>query len=228
MNGGLFITLYDDRTLALYLKYGIYGFLMPPIMAPKPSTYSRHYCVLADYACSRQGTHIFFFLKRRIVYGGAVKGNAEIASFYLNGKTSPLGRVANAELFWDESQRYAPTDQEGIFKVRGKDRAQPFVLQFKKNDTVAGYRKALDLIHKKHKSLCVTPEIIKEMHRLCRGESWDTGKWKEKDNDIIRKYPDIFSARYLRLIRNLKSERRTLNLCEEQKHKLLCRLSKSR
>ncbi len=26
MNGGLFITLYDDRTLALYLKYWIYGF----------------------------------------------------------------------------------------------------------------------------------------------------------------------------------------------------------
>lgn len=88
MNGGLFITLYDDRTLALYLKYGIYGFLMPPIMTPSPSPYSRHYNVLADYACSRQGTHILFFLKRRIIYGGVVKGNAEIASFYLNGKTS--------------------------------------------------------------------------------------------------------------------------------------------
>ncbi|MDD5504803.1 MAG: hypothetical protein PHV77_05810 [Candidatus Omnitrophica bacterium] len=138
MNGGLFITLYDDRTLALYLKYGIYGFLMPPIMTPSPSPYSRHYNVLADYACSRQGTHIFFFLKRRIIYGGVVKGNAEIASFYLNGKTSPLGRVANAELFWDESQRYIPTEQEGIFKVRGKDRAQPFILQFEKNDIVTG------------------------------------------------------------------------------------------
>lgn len=138
MDGGLFITLYDDRTLALYLKYGIYGFLMPPIMTPSPSPYSRHYCILADYACSRQGTHIFFFLKRRIVYGGLVKGNAKIASFYLNGKTSPLGRVADAELFWDESQRYTPTKQEGIFKVRGKDRAQPFILQFEKNDSVTG------------------------------------------------------------------------------------------
>jgi hypothetical protein len=69
MNGGLFITLYDDRTLALYLKYGIYGFLMPPIMTPKPSPYSRHYCVLADYACSRQGTHIFFFLAENCLRG---------------------------------------------------------------------------------------------------------------------------------------------------------------
>ena len=57
-------------------------------------------------------------------------------------------------------------------------------------EEVAGYRKALDLIHSKYKSLRVTPETIKELHRLCRGESWDAGKWKEKDNDIIRKHPD--------------------------------------
>ena len=57
-------------------------------------------------------------------------------------------------------------------------------------EEVAGYRKALELIHTKHKSLKITPETIKELHRLCRGESWDAGKWKEKDNDIIRKHPD--------------------------------------
>jgi len=138
MSGGLFITLYDDKTLALYLKYGIYGFLMPPVMTSAPSPYSRHFCVLADYACSRQGTHVFFFLKRRIIYGGIVKGNQGIASFYLNGKTSPLGRKANADLFWDESQRYIPTKDEGIFKVRGKDRSQPFILQFEKDEKTTG------------------------------------------------------------------------------------------
>ena len=57
-------------------------------------------------------------------------------------------------------------------------------------EEVAGYRKALELIHTKHKSLKITPETIKELHRLCRGESWDAGKWKEKDNDIIRKHAD--------------------------------------
>lgn len=57
-------------------------------------------------------------------------------------------------------------------------------------EEVAGYRKALSLIHSKHKSLRITPEILKEFHRLCRGEVWDAGKWKEKDNDIIRKHPD--------------------------------------
>jgi len=57
-------------------------------------------------------------------------------------------------------------------------------------EEVAGYRKALDLIHKKHQSLRITPETIQKLHRLCRGEMWDAGKWKEKDNDIIRKHPD--------------------------------------
>lgn len=57
-------------------------------------------------------------------------------------------------------------------------------------EEVAGYRKALELIHTKHKNLRITPETIKELHRLCRGESWDAGKWKEKDNDIIRKHAD--------------------------------------
>ena len=57
-------------------------------------------------------------------------------------------------------------------------------------EEVAGYRKALGLIHDEHKSLRITPETIKELHRLCCGETWDAGKWKEKDNDIIRKHPD--------------------------------------
>lgn len=57
-------------------------------------------------------------------------------------------------------------------------------------EEVAGYRKALGIIHKKHQSLRITPVAIQELHRLCRGEAWDAGKWKEKDNDIIRKHPD--------------------------------------
>lgn len=57
-------------------------------------------------------------------------------------------------------------------------------------EEVSGYRKALDLIHKEHKSLKLVPETVKELHRLCRGESWDAGQWKERDNDIIRKHAD--------------------------------------
>jgi Fic family protein len=76
-----------------------------------------------------------------------------------------------------------------------KARLKPLVIGHSKpkdrsEEEVTGYRKALDLIHNKYKSIEIKPEIIKELHRLCRGESWDAGKWKEKDNDIIRKHPD--------------------------------------
>ncbi|MFH0738452.1 MAG: Fic family protein [Candidatus Omnitrophota bacterium] len=76
-----------------------------------------------------------------------------------------------------------------------KNRLKPLLIGHSKprgrsEEEVVGYRKALELIHKRHESLRITPETIKELHRLCRGESWDAGKWKEKDNDIIRKYPD--------------------------------------
>lgn len=76
-----------------------------------------------------------------------------------------------------------------------KNRLKPLIIGHSKprdrsEEEVAGYRKALDLIHTKYQNLRVTPETINELHRLCRGEAWDAGKWKEKDNDIIRKYPD--------------------------------------
>ncbi|MFH0858861.1 MAG: Fic family protein, partial [Candidatus Omnitrophota bacterium] len=76
-----------------------------------------------------------------------------------------------------------------------KSRLKPLVIghskpQDRSEEEVVGYRKALGLIHEKHKSLRITPETIKELHRLCCGETWDAGKWKEKDNDIIRKYAD--------------------------------------
>ncbi|OQC43839.1 MAG: hypothetical protein BWX59_02255 [Bacteroidetes bacterium ADurb.Bin028] len=138
MSGGLFITLYDEPTLALYLRCGIYGFLMKPVIKGQPSSRSKHYDALADYACSREGTHVFFFLKRKIIYGGRVNGNIEEASFYLNGETSPLGRNVHAPLFWDESLRYIPTVTPGVFQVNGIDKAQPFILQFTVIDNLTG------------------------------------------------------------------------------------------
>ena len=76
-----------------------------------------------------------------------------------------------------------------------RERLKPLIIGHSKprdrsEEEVSGYRKALDLIHKKYDTLRITPDLIKELHRLCRGESWDAGKWKDKDNDIIRKYPD--------------------------------------
>ena len=57
-------------------------------------------------------------------------------------------------------------------------------------EEVAGYRKALDWIHRKHGSIEVSPEVILELHRLSRGEAGDAGEWKKKNNEIIRKNPD--------------------------------------
>ncbi|MCR5193720.1 MAG: hypothetical protein K6D59_10485 [Bacteroidales bacterium] len=143
INGGLFIALYDEESLKLYLDKGLYGFLMKPVMTEKPTAQSRYYAILADYACSREGTDVFFFLKRKIVYGGKIYGNKEVGSFYLNGSTSPLGRKANADLFWDESVRkkYFATDKPGVFKIAkdGADKSQPFMFQFVPNSDSGKY-----------------------------------------------------------------------------------------
>ena len=149
MTGGLFIALYDDESLKLYLDKGVYGFLMPPVFTDKPSSRSRHYQILADYACSREGTDVFFFLKRKIVYGGKIYGNRESGSFYLNGLTSPLGRSADAELFWDESVRakYFETGTPGVKKKKknGGIKSQPFMFQFRQNENSGKYILSDDL-----------------------------------------------------------------------------------
>ena len=139
MQGGLFVALYNEDTLKLYLNKGVYGFLMKPVYTDAPSSRSKHYAILADYACSREGTDVFFFLKRKIVYGGKIYGNKESGSFYINGLNSPLGRKTNANLFWDESPRYEVTDKEGVFKVNGSDKSQPFMFQFVKTEQTGKY-----------------------------------------------------------------------------------------
>lgn len=137
---GLFITLSDEDTLKLYLDKGIYGFLMPPVYS-EVSSRSMHYHALADYACAREGTHVVFFLKRRIVYGGQIVGSRTCGAFYLNGRYSPLGRRARAAVCWDESARtqYEPTDQPGIFTVSDKgERCQPYLIRFVDNLGIKG------------------------------------------------------------------------------------------
>ena len=137
---GLFITLFDEKTLKLYLSKGIYGFQMPPIHGEVPKR-SKHYAALADYACAREGAHIFFFLKRKIIYGGQIVGSKEYGAFYLNGPYSPLGRRANSKVCWDESSRYTPTGNPGIFRRSqdGKEVCQPYLLMFKDKIGLKGH-----------------------------------------------------------------------------------------
>ena len=57
-------------------------------------------------------------------------------------------------------------------------------------EEVRGYREALSLIHEYAAALSVTEETFRRLHRLTRGEIWDAGSYKDKDGDIIERYPD--------------------------------------
>jgi hypothetical protein len=134
---GLFITLYDEDTLRLYLDQGIYGAHMAP--EQEPGTRSKHFATLADFACAREDSHVFFFRKRHIVYGGQIVGSPNHGAFYINGPFSPIGKKIDAKLVWDESRRkrYAATNKAGIFRRPAlpqggeKQVCQPYLLLFK-------------------------------------------------------------------------------------------------
>jgi Fic family protein len=63
-------------------------------------------------------------------------------------------------------------------------------LRDRNEEEVRGYRDALKLIHEEGQSLAVSEEAVQRLHKLTRGEIWDPGRYKEKDGEIIEKYPD--------------------------------------
>ena len=99
---------------------------------------------------------------------------------------------------------------EGVAVER--NRLKPLIIGRSKphdrpEEEVAGYRRALDLIHKKHASLRITPETIKELHRLCRGEIIFKPVSSDKTPAIVEqlclsyensvnqlKYPEIYAV----------------------------------
>jgi Fic family protein len=82
---------------------------------------------------------------------------------------------------------------EGVTVDQARVRAVIFgksPLRDRNEEEVRGYRNALKLIHEQGGKLSISEETILKLHRLCRGEIWDAGKYKEKDGDIIERYPD--------------------------------------
>jgi Fic family protein len=82
---------------------------------------------------------------------------------------------------------------EGI--TVAKARLRPLILGRSKpkdrsEDEVAGYRRALDLVHKKHGDMEISPATIRQLHSLSHAGSGDAGQFKKKDNEIIRKNQD--------------------------------------
>ncbi|MBM4341469.1 MAG: Fic family protein [Deltaproteobacteria bacterium] len=63
-------------------------------------------------------------------------------------------------------------------------------LHDRNEEEVRGYRDALKLIHEQGNQLQISEETILNFHRMCRGEIWDAGRYKEKDGDIIERYPN--------------------------------------
>ena len=57
-------------------------------------------------------------------------------------------------------------------------------------EELRGYRKALEWIHAEHADIPFAEDTIRKLHALCRGEIWDAGQYKERDGDIIERYPD--------------------------------------
>ena len=64
------------------------------------------------------------------------------------------------------------------------------LLRDRNEEEVRGYRDALKLIHEQAVQLPVSEETVLRLHRMIRGEIWDAGSYKDKDGDIIEKYPD--------------------------------------
>lgn len=57
-------------------------------------------------------------------------------------------------------------------------------------EEIRGYRDALSHIHIESSEIKISNETIMRLHALTRGQIWDAGIYKEKDGDIIEKYPD--------------------------------------
>jgi fido (protein-threonine AMPylation protein) len=63
-------------------------------------------------------------------------------------------------------------------------------LRDRNEEEVRGYREALKLIHEQGAALALSERVVIELHRLILPDAWDTGKFKEKNGQIIEKSAD--------------------------------------
>jgi len=82
---------------------------------------------------------------------------------------------------------------EGVEVEQSRIRTVVFgksLLKDRDEEEIRGYRDALKLIHEQGKNVPISEETILKLHRTIRGDISDAGKYKEKNGDIIEKYPD--------------------------------------
>jgi len=63
-------------------------------------------------------------------------------------------------------------------------------LRDRNEEEVRGYRNALKLIHEHHQDLELSAETIKKLHRIARAGIGDAGEYKQRDTNIIERYPN--------------------------------------
>lgn len=145
------------------------------------------------------------------------KGKQELYS-----KQSPQILKALVEMALIESAE-SSNRIEGV--TVDKNRLKPLVIGHSKprdrsEEEVVGYRSALDLIHRKHANLEISPRTILGLHRLSHGGSGDAGEWKKKDNEIIRKNPDGSAEIIFRPVSADKTPKAVEQLCLSYKHSI--------
>ena len=64
------------------------------------------------------------------------------------------------------------------------------VVRDRDEEEIRGYRKALELIHGAGGQLDLSREVIKRLHSLTRPSIWDSGKFRQKECEIIQTYAD--------------------------------------
>ncbi|MBD3338593.1 MAG: Fic family protein [Candidatus Lokiarchaeota archaeon] len=64
------------------------------------------------------------------------------------------------------------------------------LLKDRNEEEIKGYHDALQWIHLQNKNIDFSEENIIKLHKMSRGEIWDSGKYKEKDSDIIERLPN--------------------------------------
>jgi Fic family protein len=82
---------------------------------------------------------------------------------------------------------------EGVEVAQRRIKAVLFgkaLLRDRDEEEVRGYRQALEFIHRQGARLPISEETFQRLHRLARGGKGDAGHYKEKDTDIIERYPE--------------------------------------
>jgi len=87
-------------------------------------------------------------------------------------------------------------------------------LKDRDEEEVHGYREALNLIHSRGSSLPISEKTILNLHKLCRGDIWDAGCYKDKPVDIIERRPDGSQFIRFRSVSPEKTPQQTQKLTE--------------